>query len=245
MTTAADTIRQALERVAALRREAAGDPLLQQGVHAIKRLQARRFAGTYGDLLATKAFAAPTRFFLHELYSERDFSDRDEQFARIAGALQKLFPAQVVSTAIALAELHAQTEALDMAMAKAWETRAGEDTTRYVKAWRAVATLPVRQSQLQAVLDIGAQLDRLTRTPGLRMTLRMMRGPARLAGLASLQTFLEAGFDTFASMGGKGTQAREFLLLIDQRETEWMEALFNAPVVACETQLRHCLGKAL
>lgn len=243
--TAADTIRHALDRVAALRSEAAGDTRLLQGLKAIKRLQAQRFAGTYGDLLTTKAFAAPTHFFLHELYSERDFSDRDQQFARIAGALQTFFPTQVVSTAVALAELHAQTEALDLAMAQAWCALGGEDVPRYLKAWRSVASLPVRQAQLQAVLDIGAQLDRLTRTPGLRMTLRMMRGPAKVAGLASLQAFLEAGFDTFAGMGGRGAQALEFLNTIAQRETHWIEALFNAPVVACETKLHQCLGKAL
>ena len=168
--TAADTIRHALDRVAALRSQvSAGDVRLQQGLKAVKRLQAQRFAGTYGDLLATNAFAAPTHFFLHELYSERDFSDRDQQFARIAGALQTFFPAQVVATAIALAELHAETEALDLAMAQAWCAVGGDDLPRYVGAWRSVGSLQVRQTQLQAVLDIGAQLDRLTRTPGLRM----------------------------------------------------------------------------
>ena len=53
--TAADTIRHALDRVAALRSQAAGDVRLQQGLKAVKRLQAQRFSGTYGDLLATKA----------------------------------------------------------------------------------------------------------------------------------------------------------------------------------------------
>lgn len=243
--TAADTIRQALDRVAALRQQAASDAHLQQGLQAVKRLQARRFAGTYGDLLATKAFAAPTHFFLHELYSERDFSDRDQQFARIAGALQTFFSGKVLATAIALAELHAETEALDLAMARAWCSANGEDIPRYIQAWRSVGTLAARMAQLQAVLDIGVQLDRLTRTPGLRMTLRMMRGPAKLAGLASLQAFLEVGFDTFANMGGRGTQAREFLHTIDQRETEWIDTLFNTSVVACETKLHQCLGKAL
>lgn len=240
--TAADTIRKALDRVANMRQRAASDTGVRQGLQAIKRLQARRFAGTYDDLLASKAFAAPTRFFLQELYSERDFSDRDQQFARIAGALQTLFPAQVVSTAVALAELHAQTETLDLAMAQAWCALGGDDVSRYLKAWRSVASLSVRQAQLQTVLDIGAQLDHLTRTPGLRMTLRMMRGPAKVAGLASLQAFLEAGFDTFTGMGGNGAQAREFLNIIAQRETAWIETLFNAPAVVCEAKLRQCLG---
>ena len=44
-------------------------------------------------------YAAAARFFLDELYSDKDYADRDAQFARIAGAIEKLFPAQVARTA--------------------------------------------------------------------------------------------------------------------------------------------------
>ena len=57
-------------------------------------------------------------------------------------------------------------------------------------------------------------------------SLRLMRGPARVAGLGELQRFLEAGFDTFKSMGG----AKEFLSLIETRENRLSSALFGAGV---------------
>jgi hypothetical protein len=56
----------------------------------------------------------------------------------------------------------------------------------------------------------------------LRHSLRLMRGPARAAGLGALQSFLEAGFDTFRGMRG----AEEFLSLIGQRERALAAALF-------------------
>lgn len=247
---AAQSIRQSLSRVAALRAQVAESAPLQRTLLATKQFQARRFAGTYQDLLQSSTFAAPTRFFLDELYGERDFSDRDAQFARIAGALQTFFPSQVVATAVALAQLHALTEALDVEMAQCLLSDGGPadprlDSTRYLRSWRAVATPAIRLGQLQSVLDIGHELDRLTRTKGLRLTLRMMRGPAKAAGLHSLQSFLETGFDTFASMGGKGRDAQAFLDTIRERETTWINALFHAPRVACETDLETCLGKAL
>jgi hypothetical protein len=247
---AVHTIRQSLARVATLRTQVQASGPLQHALLEVKQFQARRFAGTYQDLLQSSSFAGPTRFFLEELYGSRDFSDRDSQFARIAGALQTFFPSQVVATAVALAQLHALTESLDVEMARQCllvHADAGPrilSSTEYLTAWRTVATPAVRLGQLQSVLNIGQELDRLTRTKGLRLTLRMMRGPAKAAGLHSLQSFLEAGFDTFASMGGQVGDATSFLDTIRIREGSWIDALFHAPRMDCEMDLENCLKKA-
>src|SRR5688572_23092298 len=195
----AQKIRQAVAEVEQLRQESRARPEIGAGVLAVKRFQARRFAGTYADLLASGPYAKPARFFLEELYSDKDYAERDAQFARIAGAIEKFFPPAVSSTAAALAGLHALTEELDHAMALAWVTHSEieADPGHYVLAWRTVGRRSERESQLSVVLDIGAQMARLTRTPGLRTLLKMMRGPAVAAGLGSLQRFLENGFDTF------------------------------------------------
>jgi hypothetical protein len=71
-------------------------------------------------LLASVEYAGAARFFLNDLYSDKDYSLRDAQFARIAGALQRLFPKQVVATAVTMAQLHILTEELDRQMAVAW-----------------------------------------------------------------------------------------------------------------------------
>lgn len=248
---AATTIRHSLSRVVDLRAQAAASRPLQTALQHIKQFQARRFAGTYQDLLRSPTFAAPTGFFLNELYGVRDFSDRDAQFARIASALQTFFPKQVVATAVALAELHALTEELDLEMAHqylqlhAHASRPMLDGSVYLKCWKSVANPALRLGQLQSVLEIGRELDNLTRTKGLRMTLRMMRGPARAAGLQALQSFLEVGFDTFASMGGEGQQTKQFLRTIHERETAWIEKLFNSPPSLCEAELEACLARVL
>jgi hypothetical protein len=74
--------------------------------------------------------------------------------------------------------------------------------------------------------------------------LRMMRGPAKAAGLGSLQGFLEAGFDTFAAMTGKGTRAKEFLRIIKDRESAWLQALFESDTTTCRQQLSACVAQA-
>jgi len=244
---AADTIRDAVARVAALRLDAATEPNLHAATMAVKSLQAQRFAGTYVDLLASTEYAGATRFFLDDLYSDKDYSLRDAQFARIAGALQRLFPKQVVATAVMLAQLHVLTEELDRHMARAWigADAAADAASRYMTCWQIVGRESERERQLDMVLQVGAELDRLTRTPGLRTMLRMMRRPATLAGLGSLQTFLESGFDIFAQMSGKGARAREFLKTIQERESGWIRQLSKGSVaVPCVVALRACLAQA-
>lgn len=244
---AAQEIREAVAQVTHLREAARAQPGLGAAVMAVKRLQHQRFAGTYADLLADPRHQQAARFFLDELYGCDDFSERDAQFSRIAGALERLFPAHVVATAVSLARLHVLTEQLDHDLAVQWERLtdpANSEAACYITAWRAVDRRPERGTQLEVVMAIGSELERLTRMPGLRMALRLMRKPAAAAGLAALQVFLEAGFDTFAVLARQRDGARIFLDTIRTRESAWIDRLFDADFVACETQLAQTLGQA-
>ena len=228
-----------------MRQAPADKPGLAQAIGSIKHFQARRFAGTYFDLLRSNEYQAAALFFLEELYSDKDYSQRDAQFARIAGALESVFPQQVVQTAVSLGQLHRLTEELDLGMAENW--MAHEDmpeVARYMRAWRSVGRRADRETQLTTVLDIGHELNRLTRTPGLRVMLRMMRGPARLAGMTALQQFLESGFDTFAEMGGQSNGARHFLATVKERESKLIDQLFDSDAIACETEIKRILGQS-
>jgi hypothetical protein len=230
----ADIIRDAVASVAQLRLESAASPKLRNAIQTVKAFQANRFRISYADMLVSDAYGPATRFFLDELYSDKDFTERDIQFSRIAGALQNLFPNQVVKTAVSLARLHRLTEELDHAMGQAWlgSDATGQPGVNYVRAWNVVGRADDRTQQLETVLVVGAELERLTRMPGLRMMLRMMRRPAHAAGLGALQSFLEAGFDTFAAMSGKRQLATEFLATIHARETALMGDLFAINVTA-------------
>lgn len=233
-------IRDAVSNVAKLRQMALEQPGLKRAIHEVKQFQAQRFACSYQDLLASQFYGPAAQFFLEELYGDKDYSLRDEQFARIAGALERVFPAQVVEAAVGLAQLHLLTETLDFAMAQQWaKSPESSYVPRYVQAWASVARRADRKIQLETVMKIGTELDKLTRTRGLRLMLKMMRQPAQLAGLSSLQHFLELGFDTFAAMGhaSTGESALHFLRLVRAREAALLEALFDADKQASVRQL--------
>lgn len=235
-----DIIRGAVADVERLRQSAASKPALSNALAAVKQFQSRRFENSYRDLLQGGPHQAAARFFLQELYGDADYSQRDVQFARIAGAIERLLPKPAVATAVALARLHALTEQLDYAMALAWQ----EDThsslaevARYVRAWRIAVRREDRQRQLRLVMEIGQDLEKLTKTPGLRLLLKLMRGPAHAAGLHDLQRFLESGFDTFAAMGKQKIGTSAFLQLIESRESKLIDMLFDAEMEKCATVL--------
>ncbi len=240
-SSAADRIRAQLDRVAHLRTQAREDGLAG-AVHQVKQLQARRFRATYADFLTHPRYAQATAFFLDELYGEHDFSVRDAQFARIAGAIERLFPEAVAELAVDLAETHALTESLDHTLAGHWLALDGDHAyaEHYVRSWRLTGEREQRQRQLAVVQHMGLELQRLTRMKSLLIALRLMRGPAQAAGLSALQQFLENGFSAFATMG----DATQFLQAIAEREQRWINALFNQPLQACCDALQSELSRA-
>lgn len=235
-------IRSNLSTVDALRAARRDSAPLQAAVLSIKTMQSQRFAHTYQDMLASERFGGATRFFLRELYGARDYSQRDAQFARIAGTIERIFPASVLQVASDLATLHALSESLDDALARHWfdlgrQALSVQDhppmAARYVAAWRLLGQREKRQEQLHLALHIGRSLDTLTGTLGLRTMLKLMRSPAAAAGLSDLQRFLESGFDTFHAMRRNKGACMHFLDTIALRETQWIASLFDAPTEQC------------
>jgi hypothetical protein len=225
------TVSAALQVVHGLRSAGRENADLRRAVEAIKRAQCLRFRRMYGDVLAHPDWSAAADFFLLKLYGERDFSDRDAQFGRIAPAMQRLFPHAVLGVATTLTQLHAISEQYDYAIAQAMldlhpaGLTDGLVLAGYVQAWRTVGQAPGRAEQLALVQRLGTGLAQLARAPGLRTMLRMMRRPAHAAGLQDLQSFLEQGFDTFAALQRSKAGVSGFLSLVDVREKAWMGRL--------------------
>lgn len=213
-----------LQAVARERARRAADPALSASVGAVKSWQHARFAQTYADLLASSRFGPAARFFLNDLYGPRDFTERDGQFARVVPGLVALFPKELVQTVAALATLHALSEKLDTAMAEQLQG-SSIDADGYAAAWRATGSPQDREQQITLTVEVGSSLERYTRKPLLRQTLRLMRTPAQAAGMGALQHFLETGFDTFRAMNG----AAEFLSVIETRERALAVRLSEPP----------------
>ena len=193
----------------------------------VKRWQAQRLADTYADVSSQPRYEAATSFFLDDLYGPKDFSGRDQAMLRIVPVMKRLLPASAVETAALAIELDALSEDLDQRLAAKLGARPLEPES-YAAAYRASGTRAERERQIALIDAVGHRLDALVKKPMVGGTLKLMRQPARVAGLSDLQDFLERGFESFRRMKG----ADDFLALVRTRETELLNRLFSgeAPV---------------
>jgi hypothetical protein len=153
-------------------------------------------------MLASPRYGRAASFFLDDLYGPDGLHQaRHAVCARGAGAGAAV-PADIVGTVVSLADLHALSETLDTADGCVLPVRPPSPAQRYGQAWRTVGQPEKRERQIALMMAVGSALDRYTRNPLLRHSLRLMRGPAHAAGLGVLQAFLESGFDTFREMRG-------------------------------------------
>ena len=168
-------------------------------------------------------------FFETDLYGGADFAQRDADVARVAPVMAMMLPSRAIATIARAMEVNALSQELDRALLARLPRADGRLTVaEYCSAYRRMDNRPARVRQIELISEIGSALDRLVRMPLVYGALTMMRGPARLAGMAVLHDFLERGFDAFRRMKG----ADEFLATIVGRETALMDSIFdgaNAP----------------
>jgi hypothetical protein len=225
----AAALRSALKEVMDERRKSRADVEASCACTALKSFQARRMAATHADLLGAPDTAAAARFFLDDLYGAHDMTQRDADIERIVPTMERLLPEAALHTIAEAIMLDALSEKLDGAMAR----RLGVefDEAAYASAYSEVSSRADRERQLALVHSVGMSLCELVRVPLIGMTLKMMGGPARLAGLGELHEFLLRGFSAFKSMKAP----RLFVETTTARETRIMENLFAGVVRPFET----------
>lgn len=191
----------------------------------LRAWQARRLARSYADLLAHERYAPACRFFLEDLYSARDFSQRDHDMLQMYDLLRRYVPARLLEPLTLTVRVHALTEQLDLALAAMlFDELAVADitTAQYAEAYRRCDNYASRLEQIALIHHIGQLLEGVVRQPLTGATLSLISGPARRAGWEDLTGFLERGFRAFKHLRG----ARPFLELVRRRETEFLDRIY-------------------
>ena len=207
-----------------LRLAAAAEEVHGRRRERLREWQAARLARTHADLLASPVYGTAASFFLDELYGPKDFSERDAEVERILPLMTSMLPVSGLRTLLLAVEGDALSERFDAAMVKelgaALDRKLSESA--YAAAYREVGDRGGRLLQIRLVGETGEALDALARKSFVRGALKMMHGPAHLAGLGELHGFLVRGFEAFRSM----RDASEFLETIVERERAIAVALF-------------------
>jgi len=184
--------------------------------------QAARLASTYGDLLHDPECVDAVKFFLTDLYGPEEHIRRDQDLARAWSILSRTLPRAALGLLERALELKTLTMELDESMAQQLAARPVTQES-YAAAYRAVGRPEARRRQIELVLAIAADLERVVRHAWVGLALRAARVPAHAAGFGALQDFLERGFAAFRRMRDAG----RMLSAIGERETRLSAALFR------------------
>jgi len=192
----------------------------------LRAWQSERLARTHADLLASPRYGPASRFFLDDLYGPHDFSQRDQDILHVYHSMRRFLPDVLIHPLSLVIELNDLTSALDEALLHVLVTELGVAGTitaeLYAEAYRRCDNYDDRLRQLDLIVTIGREIDRLVRLPFINTTLRLVRGPARLAGWSELHDFLEQGFAAFKHMGG----ADAYLQTLYQRERQILDQIY-------------------
>ena len=209
-----------------LRLAAAADPVRGQRRDRLRAWQAARLAKTHADLLASPQFNIAATFFLSDLYGPKDFSERDTEMEKVLPIMTTMLPVSGLRTLLLAVEVDALSERFDAEMVAVLGKRLDQDGLTmddYAAAYRQVGDRDGRELQIRLIGETGEALDALAHKTFAGAALKLMHGPAQLAGLGELHAFLERGFNAFRSL----RRADEFLETIVQRERELMVSLFT------------------
>jgi len=193
----------------------------------VRRWQALRLEASFDHFLRDPKRRPAAQFFLSDVYNDHDFSRRDADIRRVLPMMQRLLPNTLLATVADAIELGILTHAFDLRLAQVLgeiaPRRRKLDADLYAQAYR-VAGLPrLRGHQIDLITRVGNGLGRALRMPGVATLLKLSRGPAKAAGLAELQGFLERGFAAFEQLG----EVRGFIAEIEQDERDVAERLFG------------------
>lgn len=198
---------------------------LTASIRHLQAWQTKRLLITHADLWQSKRFKPAMQFFIDELYGPKDFSQRDNELARVVPKMAKLLPEKALLSLQAALKLNALSLELDLSLIQ----ELGQDVLNhdsYFSSYKACDNKAKREEQIQLLENLGVDLAQVVKISGISAILMLSRKPAKVAGVKSLHEFLEKGFKSFKKLGN----VNDFIDPIISRERKIMHALFENDV---------------
>ncbi len=185
------------------RQRKASHPLLED-TFRIADWQAERLKRTHQDLYQHPGYHTGLEFLLTDLYAPSTMTRRDDNIDRVFPKMVKWLPDNLLDTFAGLVELNLITQQLDLDLTETLQRHGvpsqGLTNAQYCAAFRASPGLEQRHRQIALVAEVGQQLDHYVRNRTLGWLLSMTRGPAEMADLSDLHSFLHRGYTAFRKM---------------------------------------------
>lgn len=195
---------------------------LMTTIRSVQTWQCKRLLATHQDMYQQKRFKPAVEFFIDELYGPNDFSQRDQDIARIVPKMSKFLPEKALQSLATALHLNTLSFELDFALArKLVDSNIDRDT--YAKAYISCDNLASRQQQIDYIRVLGNDLAEVVKMKGIASLLFISRKPAKIAGVLALHEFLERGFKSFKNLGN----AEDFIIPVVDKEQQIMLQLAN------------------
>jgi hypothetical protein len=195
---------------------------LMTTIRAVQAWQCKRLLATHQQMYQQKRFKPAVEFFVNELYGPNDFSQRDQDIARIVPKMSKFLPEKALQSLASALHLNAISFELDFDLAKKLVgAKINRDT--YAEAYISCNNLTNRQKQIDYIRTLGNDLADVVKMKGISSLLFISRKPAKMAGVLALHEFLEKGFKSFKNLGN----VEDFITPIMDKEHQIMQQLAN------------------
>jgi hypothetical protein len=183
----------------------------------------------FNDLYTREGYEQAIDFTMSDL-AGIGISRRDSDLERAAPAITALLPLRALATIATAAEMNARILEVNLGIFRQLlvDDKLPEPITElgYCLACRRASSLAECVELVHLVTALGRALESLVGYPLIGITLRAMRTPARAAGFAALQAFLESGYQTFRQI----PDIARFLSEIEIRMTEVFEKIYSSPL---------------
>jgi hypothetical protein len=191
-------------------------------IRDVQTWQCKRLLVSHQHMYQQNRFKPAVEFFINELYGPNDFSQRDQDIARIVPKMSKFLPEKALQSLASALHLNTLSFELDFALAKKLEsTEINRDS--YAKAYVSCDNLATRQQQIDYIRTLGNDLAEVVKMKGISSLLFISRKPAKMAGVLALHEFLEKGFKAFKNIGN----VEDFIVPVVNKEHQIMQQLVN------------------
>ncbi|MFQ6007263.1 MAG: hypothetical protein ACE5OQ_17380 [Woeseia sp.] len=234
---AAEKLRQYSARSNDIHQEYLGDPELLERYQRFVAWQIDYLLPLYEDLRESPDYAAAVDFVVSDLMGI-GVSRRDHDIARIVPIMSRMLPDTALHTVAAAMELNARVLAINVSICRQLygEKPVDSDFSEfdYCSACRRASSLDESIELIQLIRELGRKLEHIVHIPMIRLTLKAMHAPARLAGFIALQSFLEKGYSTFVAL----EDVDQFLDDLTRRMNEVFTRIFTEPLERLNRHIR-------
>ena len=227
--SAAEELREYTDRSNTLHEEYLGDPELLEKYQHFVAWQLEYMLPLYDGLRDSPNYASAVDFVISDL-SGIAISERDHDIARVVPIMSKMLPDKALRAVASAMKLNAGILAINLSICRElYKDKSAKEViseAAYLTACREASSLDECLEYVHLTAEVGHSLDHVIRIPMIGFTLKAMRAPARLAGFAALQGFLEKGYYTFKAL----EDVDQFLGDITMKMTEVMTEIVTKPL---------------